>query len=359
MTKIQDILISSGDYICEVLELQEPIKPGQNGPWNDQMTSMRVMSHWSILLLQVYKLTGKDKYKIYAKKILDDIINPKQRPKGFSFYSRISDTKDASNGLVGQAWVIEALLYGYKILEDNKYIKLAEEIFLLHRFNKSKGLWFVLDVDGEANNLCLTTNQQIWFATLGTILFKETKNKKIDYETSIFWNQFYSNVALYHTGLIKHLVKIKSFKSFLKSQTNKLRDLSIGYHSFNLYALAILKDNVPELSFWSDYRTEKFIKKIINALSSSTYKKNIYSNEYSFQYNIPGIELFYFKEVFEDYFTDRQRKDIEEYFEFQISNHICSKTLLLNKNTVDPDTLAARSYELTRLNSNIPIYMES
>ncbi|NGY89347.1 hypothetical protein F6Y05_41280 [Bacillus megaterium] len=120
------------------------------------------------------------------QKILDDIINPKQRPKGFSFYSRISDTKDASNGLVGQAWVIEALLYGYKILEDNKYIKLAEEIFLLHRFNKSKGLWFVLDVDGEANNLCLTTNQQIWFATLGTILFKETKNKKIDYETSIF-----------------------------------------------------------------------------------------------------------------------------------------------------------------------------
>ena len=359
MIKIRDILINSADHICEKINLNHPINPGQNGPWNDKMTPIRVTSHWAILLMQAYQITGEFKYKLCADKLLADIVNFKQRPNGFSFYSRISDTKDAANGLVGQAWVIEALIYAYKILKCNEYLKLAEEIFLLHKFDEEKGLWFILDVDGTSDNLCLTTNQQIWFATLGTILFKETSSKEIKCKIEIFWNEFHDNVSLYSSGVIKHLVKKGSLKLFLKSQTNKLKELSIGYQSFNLYALAILKDNIPELSFWKQAKTKRFIKKVINSLSSSMYKRSIYTNKYSFQYNIPGIELLYFKEVFSNYFTDKQEEVIKDYFYFQISHHVCPDTLLLNKSTVDPYTLAARVYELTRLNYNIPIYMES
>ena len=42
-----------------------------------------------------------------------------------TFYCRLNPEKDFSNGLIGQAWVIEALVEAHKLTKEDSYIEKA------------------------------------------------------------------------------------------------------------------------------------------------------------------------------------------------------------------------------------------
>ncbi len=122
-----------------------------------------------------------------------------------------------------------------------------------------------------------------------------------------------------------------------------LKHRSIGYLSFVLHGLSLLKKYTGENNFWN---SEKFNlclnNKLIKFVNSPDYFSQCKNNKYSFQYNPVGFELMSFAKTFNINMDNK-------FFDYQIKKHWNDKDGLLNKNTVDPDTLSARLYEIIYL----------
>lgn len=125
---IQSILEAAASKQIEFSKDQHAIA-GHNGPYFDEETPVRNTSHWIIIFSCLYKLTSKEIYRIYASKYLSYLFSSDSRPMNASYFCRKNKEKDFCNGLMGQAWVMEALLYYHEVFNHKPSYELAEEIF--------------------------------------------------------------------------------------------------------------------------------------------------------------------------------------------------------------------------------------
>jgi len=338
---------------------------GHNGPWDDEETSVRNTSHWLITFLKAYEINESEKFRKAARKAVHYLESEEVRPNLYTFHHRLDSDKNKCNGLIGQAWTIEALVYADKVLNDMDLDELAQEVFLLHPFNEQFGIWKRREINGDILFYDMTLNHQLWFAAAGSML----ENEEIRRQVEVFLDNLESNLGLYEEGLIIHHVsrtlhlrdflnsfrstdnfklffgRLKHILSDLKSRNSSKaisRDKAIGYHSFNTYALAILRKNFPDHDFWKSKKFEKVLEYTV----SSDYKSEIESNKYGWPYNPPGIENAYTLHIL--------RKDIDEEKEWmkkQLSKTFDFEENLMNNDelVIDGDTYAARFYEATRL----------
>lgn len=350
------------------------IRSGHNGPYHDPETPTRNTGHWLITFSRVYEWTGDEKYRAATKHGAEYLLSLDARPHGYSFYHRNKKSKDKCNGLIGQAWTIEALAKASDILEDPKYGQRAEEVFFQHHFNEHYGLWNRLEIGGNNLSIDLTFNHQLWFASCASLL-KTTKEKQIKKRVRSFLDCVLENVTVFDDGLIYHPIERKlndeyssvALKVRLKKTVLKvLRSLgvnkykqnliddeekhkrmihkSIGYHHFNMYAFAMLKEQMPDHYLW---KTEEF-KKMVSYMLTDEFKQGLENNKYGFPYNPPGFEIPYALSVLGD-LSERKLTDISEYWlNQQFMRCYNPETMMMDKNTEDPITHTARIYELTR-----------
>ena len=92
---------------------------GCNGPYMDKETPVRNTAHWLVTLLKAYEISGKDIFKDAADKAVKYIAGSEARPMNSTFLCRLNPEKDFCNGLIGQAWVIEALIRAAEVLEES------------------------------------------------------------------------------------------------------------------------------------------------------------------------------------------------------------------------------------------------
>jgi hypothetical protein len=320
---------------------------GHNGPWNDQDTPVRNTANWLKTFLFVYNKTKDKRFLFASEKALNYLLSGKARPFNATFYCRNGNNKNKTNGLIGQAWTLEALIDYYNFSRNYKILNIIEDIFLLHKFDYENGLWYEMNLDGSVNQFCRTYNQQLWFATIASEI--SPLPKKIRKKINIFINNLEKNTHIYINGLIKHRFPPKNDNFFKKAKRRREeKELSIGYHSFNLYAFAILKKRYPDHFFW---KSKKF-QKILEYTQSLNYKKNLVYNKYSFSYNVTGVEVALALNTFKE-----GKKNLEqEWLEKQFRNHYNIETNLMELNTSDPETLSARIYEAKRM-PNLNIYL--
>jgi hypothetical protein len=137
----------------------------------------------------------------------------------------------------------------------------------------------------------------------------------------------------------------KSLTKLYKNQDLKYK--SIGYQTFNLYALALIKKGFEKHSFWqsSDF------KKTLSYLDSKEFNNKIEDNKYGYPYNAPGFEIPFIKYIFE---KDKNKAIAisEKYLQRQIEKTFNKNTLMFENNTQDKNILSARIYETTRLPGN-------
>lgn len=105
------------------------IPGGHNGPYHDPETPVRNSSHWLIILAKMHEINGKKIFIDAIYKLAEYLISEEARPYGYSFNHRNKKRKDKCNGLIGQAWVFEALAKASEILQDKKYKKIAADVF--------------------------------------------------------------------------------------------------------------------------------------------------------------------------------------------------------------------------------------
>lgn len=359
---INDIILKSANAVLQIQKNDGSFPPGHNGPWNNEDTPVRVTSHWAILLLKAYSLSNDNKFLHSSRMAYSFLTSKIARPHENSFYCIKSENKVIqSNGLIGQAWVLESLIEAYNHFNDSFYLSLAEDLILKHTFDEDLCLWHVLGLNGEILKIHRTFNHQLWFSVMAFIVGNICNNNKILINTKKFFEQLLSFIKF------KSFIRMHIREDILSKKTSKkdkyslkvkniaaksyFAKLSRGYLSFSLLALSILYSIDRTLDLWKDVKLRKIIAQSISYLDNKIFHDD--GNKFGFQYNPIGFEVACLKEKFSDYFGDYKGKSIENWIIKQLSNHYDFNKMMLVKNTNDQNTFSSRIYELAKLENRL------
>lgn len=333
---------------------------GHNGPYNDPETPVRNTAHWLFLFASLYIKTDDSKWKAAGEKAVEYLLSDRAIPFCKSFHCRDKLGKDRCNGLIGQAWVIEALVQAAEAFDRQDCYKLAQEVFLLHPWDKNIGIWKRLEVDGSVLPYDRTFNHQLWFAAAAGLL---TKTPGAQNRAKVFLEKVAARVQLYGNGVVFHSSKMGLFIDYLKSglkpfiwemvlhlrKKSKLDVLypkSAGYHAFNLYAFAMLKKAFPDSPIWQS----KTFKALITAHRNDRFINDVKASEFGYRYNLSGIEIAYAVETF---FKDKQ--EAGTWLNRQFQETYLDDSRPLSRSVSDPNTANARIYQAARLSKEYDI----
>jgi len=361
-----------------------PVQPGHNGPYHDPETPVRNTGHWLITFSHTFEWTGDEKFRDAARRCADYLLSEPARPHGFSFHHRDQAGKDRCNGLIGQAWTFEALAEVSCLLGDPQYARLAEEVFFQHPFNEELGLWKRLEIDGRVLSEDPVFNHQLWFAACASLIAADARGE-IRGRVTCFLDRLPANVTVLAGGLIYQIIQhlfekdldqkftlgtrakqlarkcLHAFKGLrfperspTKAETRveygrKWAYKSVGYHAFNMYAFALLKQQIPGHSFWT---TDRF-REMIAYMRTDEYWQALEDNRYGYPYNPPGFEVPYSLVVLGDLDRDQLIEVTRRWAGEQFRRCFNPQTGKMDRNTEDPETHTARLYELVRLPKEI------
>ncbi|RKZ30302.1 agl cluster protein AglQ [bacterium] len=353
---LYDILVESASAGIALLRDDGSMPPGHNGPYNDPETPIRNTAHWLITFAKAFEITSDVRFFDAVTGCAKYLISDETRPGGAAFFCRNNPEKDFSNGLIGQAWVFEALASATDLLDDNIYIEFAKEVYRLHKFEQDFGLWHILNVDGSFGPIDMTFNHQLWFAACAGLLLKPLDG--IGAQVRRFLDCLDNNFRIYKKGRIAHSIPktavspgivgaLKSIKGRLtSSQEDRIfeKDREIGYHAFNLYAFGMLAERFPEHDFWQSRK----MKTIADYIEREEFINGIKTSRFGYPYNPPGFECAYAITAFPQYF-DNPDSLIANWVSRQIEKCFDNDSSLMVLNSADSMTSAARIYEATRL----------
>lgn len=371
----EQIIEDVGQRYLTLLDTHGYIPGGHNGPYYDKETPVRNTAHWITTFAFLYKKTEQEQYRKAVEKCADYLLSEQARPMNASFYCRTNVNKDLSNGTIGQAWAIEGLVSAYKVTKNKKYLETARNVFLLHPFDERYKLWKVVNVDGSIRQFDMTFNHQLWFAASGAVLLLELQDEEIKRQCESFFNALPQMLRTYSSGLVKHgvlnkVTLIDKLRNVFDWSTYKRKSLKSGktmlykengYHLFNLFAFALIKQFYGDISV---FKTDKFRKaldycfsdELHNSLENESRDKDINNmpkvttdsiNIYGYSYNAPGFELPYIQNVFE-VSSSKSKNLVAKCLETQISFNYSSEQRCFSNNTEDEATLDARLYEFVR-----------
>ncbi len=331
--------------------------PGHNGPYYDNETPVRNTAHYLITLIKAYEISNDKNFYTAAQHAAEFLCSPVARPMKGSFFCRMNPQKDFCNGLIGQAWVIEALAAAARCFNDEKYQTLAREIFLLHPFDHRFGLWQRLSVDGSHLPYDATFNHQLWFAASGTLIAADKKDEIFNRVNFFLEKAARSHFKISRSGRISHPIPINTGSSPLQrvlkniiyhvrisNQKKQIIEKEIGYHAFNLYALAMINSQIPDNSFFQNNK----VRSALNYIQSNEFISGLENNPFSYPYNPCGFEVAYAIQIFPS-IEDKAKRTSRWWINQQIKRTFSYKEKAFSINTTDANTLTARLYEAARL----------
>ncbi|QCU73134.1 hypothetical protein [Pseudoalteromonas distincta] len=326
---------------------------GHNGPHGDQETPVRTTAHLLYILCKLIDL-GHNEYRGKANKAIDYLISPSARPMGASFWCRVNPEKDFCNGLIGQAWVMESLVYAANVLKRSDCFEVVDEVLAMHKWNSGCSAWHKLNVDGSCGELFGTFNQQLWFAYISIQMGEESKsyNNGVEFVSTVLPRvELYSDGIIYHDSPAYKMQKMLGVKSAIKELINFIsrkskksdkRARSVGYHSFNLIALKGIEEKLPENKFWYSCK----YKKIVKALYTEKYKRETKNNKFAYPYNPVGFE--------NAYFLEGKDKELAIFYLVEQLNYIYyDDKKIVVRDSQDAVNSLARIYESCRLSESI------
>jgi hypothetical protein len=355
--RLSDMLYEATEPALAMQAADGSFPAGQNGPYADRETPVRNTAHWLITLLHAHGISGGSACLAAARRAAEYLMRPDHRPMGATFLCRSGPERDLCNGLIGQAWAIEALATASAALSEPRYADLAREVFLLHPFETQAGLWRCVNVDGSHGEFDMTFNHQLWFAAAGALL-DASRAGPVGARVLRFLDQtLASHLKLDPSGRIYHFVPAPGRRSpsrrLIASVLQPLRRLrrkphlvrkEIGYHAFNLYAFALLHSRFPGHPLWQSAK----LAAALQFIRSPEYIGGLEDNAYGFPYNPPGFEVAFAMQTFAGAFLDTDLTD-SWWVSQQFQHAYDPQTRLLTRHTPDRHTLAARLYEATRL----------
>lgn len=370
------LLKSIADTELEYIKEKGHAHAGCNGPYKNKDTAVRNSGHFLIVYSYLYETTQENRYLMAAKVLCEFLLQSGNYGKSGSIEHRTDNRFDHTNGLIGQAWTIEALVEAYRLTKSEKYYEKAKQLFLNQRFNHDTRMWLVIDCDGE-QSLDLTFNHQLWFAASGGMLLDVEYNSTIDEEIKAFLeaanDEFFKvrdsgrivhvmnySMSEYEKERQRKVIKqykkrtllreplavlIKKFKDKL-SKDSFTEGIEEGYHLFDLYGFALLYKRYSEMEIYNSPNFLKAVDYIKDRNNISCLSENCGGypyNKFSYGYNSPAFEYPFVAKTF---------SCLNESVEKELMERQCELLFDTSKGTFDscddPYTLNARVYELVR-----------
>lgn len=291
-----------------------------NGPYHDDESKARAISHLIVSAYYEIVIFNNESYVKVLMQLGDELI--KSFDNNGLIKIRMKENKDSCNGVIGHAWILQAITCLYKYTKDKKYIYYGNEIVKNHIYSTKKGMWLI----PEIAKIDATFNHQLWYAAC--LLEYATITENIEQVHTVKYFLENNNcIQIAYNGRIRHLVKENtSMRNIAKRKIkNLLNDIHFvlkrpslvykecGYHIFNMTAFAIIHRYLPEIELWKTKKFNKTIKFInsktfIRYLESTQYNldntllwrsvNNKTINYYGYPYNVPGFEIDFVAEEF-------------------------------------------------------------
>lgn len=328
---------------------------GKNGPHGHKMTKARVLAHLTVLNTFLYQKTNLEKYKASSSKSLSLLLQFSYN--NIFFWTREEPFLSSTNGLIGQAWSVEPLIFieNLGLTDTIKHEYNINYFFSKISFDIDDGLWFDNDLAGVITKKNLTFNQQVWF----TGLLISYDNHHLDFHKNIyiFLDNLLNHTKLTQKGVFQQAIRLRNsniLKRFLKSLikiASYLKDFKIiseknyGYHIFTLVGLAMIHDKYHSHSY---FRSNKFYKALKVILKDSFYRK-LENSKFSYRYNVVGLELPFVIKTFYDYFDANEKIKLESIYKKSIDKQIELFESESPDMLLDYITLKSRIYEIYRL----------
>lgn len=337
--------------------------PGCNGPYGHIETPVRNTAHWLFTFSVLYEKMGGKAFKTAAEKALTYLLGEESRPMKAAFWCRKNPERDFCNGLIGQAWVMEGLLKAASVFDHREAFLLAEKVYHLHPWIPDQKVWKRVNVEGSYGSCDPTFNHQLWFAAISSQI---SDNELAATRAKEFLAHHISRLGLYRDGILYHLTPLFSLrfprifhqdnigvfhqKAMFHLKKRELYEKSAGYHAFNLYAFAVLKERFPNLKVWKHSAMEKMLKPSF----SKKFRQQHRSNPYSYRFNPTGLEMAYAMEVF----YPELKEEIAKWLHTQVEETGEKGVSIMTKGSVDAETSRARIYEGLRLKRDYAILVE-
>lgn len=364
------------DSYRDIFDKQEWATPGHNGPYGHSDTPARNTAHWCIVYGFLWKHFGEPIYYRISRKFADYLLKLQNESLSGAVKCMYDESYNHMNGLIGQAWVIEALVYFHKISKEQKYLDCAEEIFRTPHYNHNQHMWEMIELDGRNIGLDYVFNHQLWFAAAGDMILRCKDAHEIYDWITDYLDGCLTHLQVHKDGLIKHCGDLSlpyAHNSRMKEWLKKTAKLTVfrsrrfkdpnrydvdgferGYHLFNLYAFAILKQDFCSHPIYS---SEKFLAALAYGRKMDVHNDffnvanvikdcpNTTMNRYAYAYNSPAFEYPYIYHIFGD---ENFKDTCEQLFNMQLASTYDKNLKRLCNHTDDAETLTARIYELVR-----------
>lgn len=331
---------------------------GCNGPYKNNDTPIRNTSHWAVTYSALYQIFKEEKYFNIINRFANYLLDSTNYGISGAAICR-KNAADDTNGVIGQAWVIEGLLACYDITKNENLFDRAISVFDSQELSVETGLWKIRCSDGRNIGYDYVYNHNLWFSAAGSQILDRKNIQNVRKKILIFLNHSKTTYGVQPSGCLYHLInlnvgfigniKFSAKKVLTDFNISKFKDINYlekGYHLFDLYGFALLMNQFSDHPALNSAKLKKAItygagKHFLNSLGAIGKPLN----RYSYPYNSPAFEYPYITSVLG---VGCDEKIAEKMLEIQFTELFDEKRMLfLNKNE-DPDTLTARMYELIR-----------
>lgn len=340
---------------------------GHNGPHGHPDTPVRNTGHYLIIYSYLYKKTREERYLEICKKFAQYLLDMQKKTKSGAIQCMLGDKFDHLNGLIGQGWTIEALLYYYDISHDLRCLNCAKAIFYSQKYDWDLHLWHRIELDGTDIDIDPTYNHHVWFAACSYKLADLCNDDNIDKIITDFLTEgaerdfrVYDEdgIMRHHVRADRPVMQARKCKVFIKRLLSPIRFINpkkldskfmeYAYHIFDLYGFCILKEKYGHLPLYS---SESY-KKAVECASHIEYiNKKLKTDQTRFVFNVYGYS--YNALAFEFPFVAKScgfelQGVSDTLYDIQMRLMWDDETKMFSRNQPDLETWNARTYEIIR-----------
>lgn len=365
-SKITRMLVEHADYVIDNVLVRSGdgkmfFPGGHNGPYLHPETPIRNTSHFIVLLsnllnTEIY-LENKNLFEITINELFSYLVDQCDYFVNGQYIHR-GLANDSCNGVIGDAWVLEALQINNKSLTQNN-LSLGKSIIdqMTSRMCFDNGFTYSYRYDSLKGNMSadFTFNHQLWLAS--SLVSIGGVNR--DFSKNFLDSAYIETFKVRNNGLINHLYYGKSpknlwnivrYKMAERKNNEKINYKERGYHLFNLFAFARLHSKYPNHLIFNSNRFKKSLSYVdLVFLKGLACEDNIYGCHYNVSvFELPFI-YFSFKHLNMIGMSDFE---FEQFVYDELDKYWCEESRCFINNSVDRMTFMARAYELSYLISN-------
>lgn len=338
---------------------------GHNGPHGHLDTPVRNTAHYLIIYSYLYKKYGEKPFASVCKLFFEYLKKCQQESKSGAIQCMITDRFDHLNGLIGQGWVIEALIYYYETFKDEEALQLAKKIFDVQQYDWDKHLWHRIELDGLDIGIDVTSNHNVWFAGCSYKLAEYCDAPEIDKVIRDFLTEGQHIILnTYSNGLMVHPVVcddpqfekgkwkrvVRDILSPLKPLNPRKLDkhyMEYAYHIYDMYGYSLLKTKYGNLPLYSSEDYQKATQFAANTEELHRLNRTdnpMKTNVYFYAYNTPAFEWPFVAKMNGFYVEEAQNRfwEVQEMLMFDRDSG------QMSRNNPDIETWNARTYEIIK-----------